>query len=494
MRKFLFLTFLLLGLSLLSSDVPAADYPPDHSSPFVYKKNSKKISMDFQEASLVYVLKIFSQQTNLNLITAESLATKKVTIFLENVPVDEALTQLLKANNLTYEIRPETNIYIVKPLTTPDEELMTRVYLLKHATVSEAKIKKTLAISRADNETIKTEVEPGKTGITAVITAILTEKGKVIEDPRTNSLIIGDIATNFPRIEQTINRLDVPIPQVLIEVEMLEVSKGTSEKIGVKFGDTPLAFTGATRQTLLPWDTNNLIRKGFTWEGSEYTAGLIDASGLTATLQLLRSQTDTKNLARPRILTLSNETAQIKITTNEAIGVSTQTNSSQSNSTQSVEAERVETGVVLTVTPQADLQTNEITMAILPRVVQARTGATFNGVTYRDPEERGSQSILRVKSGETIVIGGLLRDDVTNTSTKVPILGDIPLVGQAFRHKDKSNSERELIIFITPHILNANEDTQVTQAPPENLTREQDIPGQKSNAINNALSHYEKKK
>lgn len=495
MYKF-FSIYLLFSCLFSAGFVSASEYKPDHSSPFVYPEYSKKISMDFQDAPLVDVLKIFSKQTNLNLITAESLATKKITIYLDNVPLEEALDQLLRANSLTYEIQPGSNIYIVKPLTLPNDELMTRVYPLKHATVTKSKLQTTLKIVKEGGEPISLPEtgEGEKRGITAAISANLTEKGKIIEDPRTNSLIITDIATNFPRIEQTIARLDIPIPQVLIEVEMLEVGKGNTEKIGVKIGETPLSFYGAQRKTLLPWNENELLREGNTWEDNvQYFSGLIDASGLTATLQFLRNLTDTKNLARPRILTLNNEPAQIKITTKEAIGVKTETNSADNLATSSKEAERVETGVILTVTPQVDLETNEITMAIVPRVIQAREGATFEGTTFRDPEERGSQSILRVKNGETIVIGGLLRSDVSHIVTKVPVLGDIPLIGQAFRHTSKTIDERELVIFITPKIISDAVAVKTPVSLPPKLIREQDLPSAQRSALEKELSNYKKR-
>jgi len=223
--------------------------------------------------------------------------------------------------------------------------------------------------------------------------------------------------------------------------------------LGVKMGENIVTFKGAERDVLYPWDQNDLIRKGFTFASPEYRVGTISAAGLTATLQFLRTQADTRNLARPRILTLNNETAQIKITTDEAIGIKTQTQSSEGASTQSKEAERVETGISLIVTPQANLLTGEITLAIVPKVIQARTGSTFEGTTFKDPEERGSQSIMKVFSGDTIVLAGLLRTNSSQTITKIPFLGDIPLVGAVFRHKDRTDEERELIIFITPHIV-----------------------------------------
>ena len=425
-------------------------------SRFIYPEYSKKISMDFKDAALPDVLKILSQQSGMNFITAQEVVNKRVTLFLENVPVEEALEKILKANDLTYDMQEGSGLFIVKALKDKIK-VATRVYPLKYATVPSSKLSRTISIS---NTSSTAGADGTNNGILAAVKAVLSSSGVLVEDPRTNSLIITDEEIRFPLIEQTIAQLDVSIPEILIEVEMLDVSKDATDLMGIKFGSTPLEITGSKGNTLFPLarDINQvaLVGKGYLTQ-PKYTVGTIDASGFKAQLDFLKTRSDTKNLARPRLLTLNNETAQIKISTNEAIGllqVSSSISGSSSGAESSVQAERVATGVFLTVTPQANILTREITMAVAPKVIQARlSSGDFEGHKFKDPEERGSQSILRVKDGETIVIGGLLRTDDANTITKVPFLGDIPLLGAAFRHKDKNKNRRELIIFLTPHIL-----------------------------------------
>ncbi|MFA5060228.1 MAG: secretin N-terminal domain-containing protein [Candidatus Omnitrophota bacterium] len=494
---FSFLGF--LGLFLFFSSGASAQSLSLEDRFFLNPQTSKTISMDFKDAALNDVLKIFSQQSGLNFIAEQEVIEKKITLFLDKVPVEQALEKILSANNLTYEIQADSNIFIVKSLGAPVKELVTRVYYLKNATVQSSKFNATINIEdeedsegTSNQNTMFGSTGQAENGVASALKTILSESGKIVEDPRTNSIIVTDIPSQFPLIEQTIARLDVPVSQILIETEMLDVSKDNADKLGIKFGDTPLTFTGGERDHVYPWNQNNLLRKGFAFEEAEYRVGTISAAGLSATLQFLRTQTDTKNLARPRILTLNNQTAQIKISTNEAIGVQTVTDSAQSNATTTVEAERVQTGVFLTVTPQANLTTREITMAIAPRVIQARSGATFEGKTFKDPEERGTKSILRVQDGDTIILGGLLRTDLTNTTTKVPVLGDIPIVGAAFRHKDKSDIERELIIFITPHIVSdATTAKLALTTNPQDIVREQDVPESRRQQITDTLKRIE---
>ncbi len=502
-----------ISFFLLSSPIASAQGSQYHQ--FLYPEYSKKVSMDFKDADLRSVLKIFSQQSGMNFIAAGDIANEKVTLFFENVPVEQALERILSANNLMYEVEPGSDIFVVKKIARPQKDLITRVYVLKNATVFSSQLTTNREYSTTETEgssssdstsssssstsSTSSSSSSGSTGssssaeslegISAIIKNILTEDGKILEDPRTNSLVITDIPSQFPIIEKTIAKLDAPVPQILIEVEMIDISKRTSDLLGVKYGSTLLAFTGAQRATFYPWDENKLLStgQGIIDPVDRYTAGVIDASGMSAVLQFLKTQTDTKTLATPKILTLNNQMAKIAISTNEAIGIKTTTGGAEGITTQSVEAERAATGVFLTVTPQVNEQTGEITMAVVPLVAEARTGATFGTQTFRDPEVRGSNTILRIKDNETIYIGGLKKTVTSETITKLPVLGDLPLIGGAFRHKGKDVEERELIIFITPKII-ADKNYVAPNALAADLkTREQDYPQAKRLEIEKAL-------
>lgn len=461
---------------------------------------TKTISMDFKNAQLNDVLKILSQQSNMNFIAAQEVSGKTTNIYLDKVPIEEALERILSSNDLTYEIKPGSNIFVVRPLDRPSRPLITRVYHLEYATVMSSKLNQTLSKDESTTVASGTSSSTSQTGIVEAVKALLTRDGKIVEDSRTNSLIVTDIPGQFPVIEQMIARLDVRIPQILIEVEMLDISKSTADLLGAKFGDTPFTFTGAERDSIYPFDRNKAManagksgNQGFQFGevGDEYNVGTLSFAGLTMTLQFLRTRSDTRNLARPRILTLNNETAEINIKTDEAIGLASVTTSSENNATTVAQAERVQTGVFLKVTPQADIDNGEITMAIEPRVIQARTGQTFGTQTFKDPEERGTKSILRVLDGDTIILGGLLRTNMEETKTSVPVLGKIPILGAAFRHKDKAESQRELIIFITPHIIPEAQAQGLPSARFQGMAYQQNIPSVRTEEINKELSRFE---
>jgi type IV pilus secretin PilQ/predicted competence protein len=441
---------------------------------------SKSIFIDVKNVSLVNVLKIISQESGLSFIAAQDVADKKITLYLNKIPLNQALQMVLDANDLTYEMQNNSNVFVVKKKEKTAKNMITKVYQLKYATVSSSKLNSTISFlstgssssasvsssSGASSSGASSSSTPQMGGLEQVLKDALSPDGKVVEDTRTNSLIITDVPGQFDSIESTIAKLDVPVPQILIEVEMLDVSKSTADQLGITYGATPISFTGTSEAVNYPLSlsrgiapTNSSTSTSSTSNStSPFTSGSLNTAGLTAALSFLTTSTDARTLARPKILTLNNETAQIEISTNQAIDiVPSSTSTGTSGSTQTYSVDRYTTGVILKVTPQANLLTREITMAVSPKVIDVILSEvqppTDIGGTIYDPETRGSDSILKLKDGQSMVIGGLMTNQTNKAVTKLPFLGDLPLIGSLFRSKITSKSERELVIFLTPHII-----------------------------------------
>ena len=414
------------------------------------------ISMDFQDTSLKDILKIFSIQAGVNFIASDSLQDRKVTLYLDKVPMKQAMDKLFGANNLYYELDKTSNIYIVKDWGKQQVETVTKIYQLKYQSVPSSKIVQEKSIIAQGGGS--GSGSSSGANLTVTIKQLLSENGKLSEDPHTNSLIITDIPSRFVVIDQLIAKLDVPQVQIMLEVEMLDVSKNKTDLLGLKFGNTPIAmtFTGGSFDTDM-LSPHSLLKKNLT--AKAITRGNFDLSSAPYSVQLdfIRTQVDTKTLARPKILTLNNETAELKITAKESLNPSTTQQTETATSTSGVEREEV--GISLRVTPQANLDTGEITMVIIPEVSETKDGITVQtsantSYTAKDPEKRTTKSVVRVKDGDTIIIGGLIRTEYSKTITKLPFFGDLPLIGSLFRHKDvPKNRDRELIVFITPHII-----------------------------------------
>ena len=487
------------------------------------------ISMDFKDASLKDVLKALSIQSGMNFIASQAVEDRILTLYLDKVPLKEAMDKIFKANNLSYELDKKANIFLVKDWGKPSLETITKVFYLKHATVSSSSLKEEMRNNLVTTTTGGAPTGGGgkwtaetESGITQAVKKVLTSYGSLVEDYRTNSLIVTDIPSQMPVITQVISALDVPVPQAMLEVEMLDVNKNVVDQLGINWPTTLAQLTvSGSRITRFPFGNKGTSGRGYTidpeagvfggpgegwdfaaWPASQFGPSIITILGTTLTLDFLRSQTDTKTLARPRILTLNNEPAEIKITSNEAIGVKVTAAGEGAAAQTTYEAERTETGVSLRVTPQINSETGEITLFLTPIVSEAIAGSTFlvsqqtGEVTFLNPEQRSTKSMVKVKDGETIILGGLIRNQTTTTVTKVPLLGDIPILGHLFKHTTRNpGRERELLVFITPHIVKEGVVELAQLKAPLPLEREQSLNSglSRQNAINHSLNRFEKK-
>lgn len=442
------------------------------------------ISMDFKDANLKDILKAFSMQSGMNFIASEAVQERKVTLYFDNVPLTSAMDKIFSANNLSYELDKNANIFVVKEWGKMETETVTKVFYLKNASVSTSALKadqlKSAASSSSSASTSSssgTALSGGKwkiaeeSGITSAVKKLLSTAGLIMEDFRTNSLIVTDTPAKMKVISQVIASLDVPVPQVMLEVEMLDVSKDAVDKMGFKFGDTPFTaiVTGATASMGFPYGSwDKIINAG---KGSLS----INPSGSTYQMQLdfMRTQTDTKFLARPKLLTLNNETAEIAITTDEIVGREDTTNTTTSGTTTTSVFKRSTdltltkegTGIFLRVTPQINSDTNEITMVINPKSSVTSLSALSTSTNQQsDVEVRSTKSIVKIRDGETVILGGLIHQNKIVAFKKLPLLGDIPILGALFRHKNQTKGlEREIIVFITPRIIKDKADIKLDQ-------------------------------
>jgi type II secretory pathway component GspD/PulD (secretin) len=404
------------------------------------------ISMDFKDANLKDILKIFSMQSGLNFIASEAVQDRKLTLYMDKVPIKEVMDKLFKANNLTYEFDETANIFSVKDWGKPELELVTKVYYLKYRSVPSARLQK-------ERDSLLTNPSTGA-DILNSIKQVLSKDGKIAEDTSTNSLIITDVPSRFSAIDGIITALDIPQPQVMLDVEILDVRKDVVDRMGFEFNNNPFTF--------IVRGGGSKITKYFGAATRGAVGAVTFGTTYTQTLDFLRTQSDTKYLARPRLLTLNNETAEITITKDEVVGTEETINRDSSGNILSTDRKYIRstdlsltkegTGIFVRVTPQINSDTNEITLVINPKSSITNSNAVWS--TQADAELRSTKSIVKIRDGETVILGGLIHKDKSLVEKKLPILGDIPFIGLLFRHKNQSKDiERELIVFITPHII-----------------------------------------
>ncbi len=479
----------------------------------------QRISMEFQDASLKEVLKTFSRQTGINVIASTDVGDQPITLFLEDVTFMDALDQILRAGNLIYERTPGSDIYIVRPksqVTAP--ETMTRVYRLKYGRVSQSVLARAAAVfgRRTPFETkliamggaasssssggtatssSGTGSEQGEVGVDTVIKELLTKDGKVIVDGRTNSLIVSDVPENFPRIEAALAALDVRTSQIMVDAELIETTMDKAKELGFEWGSTVATLTPGSRQTRFPFGSlgEGIAPSGVT---TPFTMSTLSAASFTSALKALETDTNTKILARPKVLTLDNESALIRLTTQEAIGF--MTSSQSTTGVQSVEPERFTTGILLVVTPQVN-EHGYITLLVEPSVTktvksQVTPPPPQVASSTRDPKTRSSRTLVRIRSGDTLVVGGLIDRSEEEERREVPILAGIPFLGEAFKKNTVNSTASELIVFITPRVLDEPTEAQLASSlvPTPLGVREQESGGAQQETIETTLNALER--
>ncbi|UCD15865.1 MAG: hypothetical protein JSV34_02100 [Candidatus Omnitrophota bacterium] len=415
-----------------------SDFLPDNEfGEYMLAGIRKNVSLELEEANLVDVLKMFSQYSGLNFVSTEAVRDRTLTLYMEEVPLREAMDIIFKANNLTYEYYPEAKIFIVKEMGKPTIELKTKVYKLKYARVSG---------SQFESEVDSISGGSSSPAIKEAVERILSEYGKVTEDPVTNSLIVTDVPVQLPMIDKVVQELDIPQEKVLIEVEMVDVNKTVIDELGITFG-------GSEAGLQMSFDVFPSSSYRFDSPPSPWREGTFSLT-YDPLFKAILYDTSTKILARPKILTLSGETAEIGIVSDTVVGTTSE-KAEETGVTISINPERAETGVSLRVTPLVNRGTDQITIVLQPTVKETATSGFTdeNSNTFFNIEETTTKSTVRLKDGETLLIGGLIKTKNTLTKEGMPFFSKIPILGAVFRGRNKDDRERELLVFLTPHII-----------------------------------------
>jgi type IV pilus assembly protein PilQ len=293
----------------------------------------------------------------------------------------------------------------------------------------------------------------GGISILNVIKSVLSEQGKIAVEPRTNSLVVTDIADKFPQIEQIIDRLDVKAPQIVIEAEIVEMNSDYARQIGLEWGNTLGEFgkfTGPVR------DHGYFLRQGFFNNSREWaqlftsgdpisTAGTLSLSQFQILLRAMVTKTKAKFLGKPKVTTLNNKTAIITTLRSAALSATVSTTELTTEET----IERAGVGLTLRVTPQVNDE-DYITLLVQPSYSDTTlsTVQTATGGSVFDPISRGVSTQVRVKNGETIILGGLISSTDEKITRRVPLLGNIPILGWLFTHRTTNKLNTDLVIVL----------------------------------------------
>lgn len=365
------------------------------------------VTANFQNTELREALQTMAVTAQAT-FTVNANVNKKVTAQFNNVPFKEALQSLLSQNGLVF-IQAGDVIYVALPGQLPAVETA-------HQADISADGPKVIKLKYVKAEQMKTSLG-----------SVVPEDRLRVETVH-NALIFTGSAEEYAKLSGVLAAIDVPPKQVMFEAEVVEISKSKVSDFGVKWLWS--SYPSPSNSTYL-----GVIRK-------------VDAKrnyNLTyqATLDALVTTENAKILANPRVAVLDGQTANILI--GDKLPVETK---SLSNGVQQVTVSYIDVGIKLEVTPWVN-EDGVITTKLVPEVSTNIATAGSNPSI----RTRQAQTTLRVRNGETIVIGGLIQNEVHRNMSKIPLLGDLPIVGRLFKSSSKEKFETELVIFITPKII-----------------------------------------
>lgn len=357
--------------------------------------------VEFIDASVMDVVATLAKQAGLNLVISNKASldqAKRTTLRLENVTAAEALEQVLQTNEITYE--KNGKVIMLSPLSGEQTEKgQIEVIKLRH-------------LSAASLGALLNKVFPSL---------------KVSQGSSTGQVVLRGGQLQIKEARQLIASVDQPVPQVLIESKVLEISESDSMRLGLSFGKEIGSFTFIT-------DKN--------------TRKTSAADDLQTTINGLIGDGRAKIVASPKIATLDDHEAIINIGSRIPYAVPV---GNSSGSTQWT-INYIDAGVKLKITPRLG-EDGFITTAIQPEVSSISEWRTTSAGDFPVISTRNAHATLRVKDGETIVVGGLLSESDRENVSRVPILGYIPLVGMLFQNKTMEKAKTEIVFLITPHVI-----------------------------------------
>ncbi len=417
---------------------------PELLSP-VQQRMQQEISLDFKDTLIDDVLMIMAKQADVDIIKSPKVIGT-VTATLTDVPLAEALTSILEAHGYAYvttdniiRVVPKDEIFDIR------EKLVSRVFRITYADVRD---------------------------VENALKQFLSDRGAISSNPGTSNIIVTDTESKVKAINSFIEEIDRITPQILVEAQIYDVTSTDNLDLGVKWqAGTPTSFGEPTTNQVFGNDFGTVgnIIGGITDTaiGSAFNSGIkkADTSGLLrlgvlndsihVDTALFAAQDDVraKLLANPRVLVLDNEQAEIKIV--EEIPYQELTESSDGGSIGTTEFRDV--GVELRVTPHLTRE-GLIHLQLNPKfstITGSVNIASGGGVNIPQPvvATRETTTTALIKDKQTVVIGGLKKQKKIQETSKIPLLGDLPLLGALFRFEGESTVNSELVVFITPHVI-----------------------------------------
>ncbi|MES2918032.1 MAG: type IV pilus secretin PilQ [Pseudomonadota bacterium] len=431
-------------------------------SDFAY--GGEKLSLNFQDIEVRSVLQLIADFTSMNLVASDSVGGK-ITLRLQNVPWDQALDLILKTKGL--DKRTIGNVMLVAPA----DEIAQRERLEMESN------NQTDKLSPLRSEFIQVNYAKAADMLLLVSGSnrLLSDRGKASMDPRTNTLIIVDTAKNIEAVRDVVQRLDVPVKQVMIEARIVLATAGYAKDIGIKWGLSRFDSVDSGSKALVTGGSRTTTGDSWTYMGALNQSGAtgdlpsrtrtapddllvdlgVDKAGQTSfaigivnrnldmldlELSALQSDGHAEVVSTPKVLTADKQKARI------ASGTQIPYQQATSSGATAIAFQNAELSLEVTpnITPDGRINMDLVINNDSPGDLQANGTRAIN--TNR------VATTVRVDDGQTVVLGGIFQTNTSKQVTKTPLLGDIPFLGRLFRRDSISNNKQELLIFVTPRL------------------------------------------
>ncbi|MAK66805.1 MAG: pilus assembly protein PilQ [Methylophaga sp.] len=442
---------------------PIAEQTAAESSGSEFGFEGEKLSLNFQNIEVRAVLQLLADFNGMNLVTSDTV-TGNLTLRLKNVPWDQALDIILKTKGLG--MRQNGNVMLIAPAAEiaarEKQELEARNQLVELEPLYSEIFEVNFAKASEMAEILTTTQGQSTAGSSAG--GFLSERGSVVVDQRTNSLLLRDTASNLADVRKLIEKLDIPVRQVLIESRIVIANNDFAKELGVRFGSSARSGTlgagtsGSLEGLQVPATNNNSVipTNSTGVRGQDLNVNLPVANpagtialalaklplGAVLELELSAMQEEGKGeiVSSPRVITSNQKQATIE--------QGTEIPYQEASSSGATSVSFKEALLKLDVTPQITPD-DRIVMDL--EVNKDEVGEIFLGVPSIDT--RSVRTQVLVDNGETVVLGGIYEQTSTQSSTRVPFFGDLPYVGFLFKTDLNENRQRELLVFVTPKII-----------------------------------------
>jgi type IV pilus assembly protein PilQ len=434
----------------------------------------EKLSLNFQNIDVRALLQVIADFTNFNVVTSDTV-TGNLTLRLKDVPWDQALDIILQAKGLG--MRKSGNVIWIAPKDElaakeqADLEAQKKVTELEPLRTQSFQLNYTKAQEIANALSGRSGTGGGAGGAGGARSRILSERGSVLYEQRTNQLFVTDIPTKLEEVQAMIAKIDIPVRQVLIEARIVEANDTFGRSLGVRLGVADLrgtrggvpgwggstrvgvgnnyeAISGQTGQTGLPdLATSQLVNLPAIGQGGYDPAsfalsifGRDSNRFLNLEISALEADGKGKIVSNPRIVTAD----QVKATISQGTKVPFQ----RATSSGATSIEFIEATLKLDVTPQITPEGNIIMDVQVNKDSLGQLTSLGREINVKEVKTQ-----VLVENGGTVVIGGIYEQNENSTVTQVPFLGDLPVVGNLFKTRTKDSSRTELLVFLTPKVV-----------------------------------------